>query len=153
MYEWSSCSFAKMIPPWEKDSLITNIFIELCLLWYLAECTFFLFTLYYLQVGRYYLPGRTWKNWINGTTFHFYGKKCYLQESKSYSLHFQIYSWCGLWLVPNSTNYQILFFYTSAWSLITDYTLTLLHSAKTCGPARLFCILVPYFYLGTVHRA
>ena len=40
-----------------------------------------------------------------------------------------------------------------AWSLITDYILTLLHSAKTCGPARLLCILVPYFYLGTVHRA
>ena len=31
---------------WQKNSLITLIFIELCLLWYLTECTFFLLTLY-----------------------------------------------------------------------------------------------------------
>ena len=35
---------------WQKDSLITHIFFESCLLWYLAECTFFLFPLYILLI-------------------------------------------------------------------------------------------------------
>ena len=36
----------------QKDSLMTHIFIELCLLWYLAKCTFFLFTLYIPNLFR-----------------------------------------------------------------------------------------------------
>ena len=32
---------------WQKDSLITHILFDLCLLWYLAQSTFFRDTLYY----------------------------------------------------------------------------------------------------------
>ena len=37
---------------WQKNTLITHILIELCLLWYLAECTFSLLTLYLCKICR-----------------------------------------------------------------------------------------------------
>ena len=48
---------------WQKDSLITHILFELCLLWYLAQSTFFLDTLYNLMsIFRWCLPNNSKRN-------------------------------------------------------------------------------------------
>jgi hypothetical protein len=65
-------SFYQIDPPmstsfWQKDSLITHILFELCLIWYLAYCQIHRITLYSLGITVYF----THKWFCNNTSpFH-----------------------------------------------------------------------------------
>ena len=84
---------------WQKDSLITHILFELCLLWYLAQSTFILDTLYLESVNTQWLGFAIWsglayvqfqkKLAFNQTLTMYYGKVGVFLLLKQFRPHYQ----------------------------------------------------------------